>query len=155
LQLEINQGVLRSVSYHTIDDKLTSQLTVIEEVSSDEDKNIILQFNQYFINPNIAWRINLNYSKTTAFQQSVLQSLRAIPFGTTKTYGQIAKELQTSARAVGNACRRNPFPIIVPCHRVVAQNGLGGYDGDKSNQTDSIEGRLAIKYFLLQHESAI
>ncbi len=62
------------------------------------------------------------------------------------TYGDLAGKLGSSARAVGNACRRNPVPILVPCHRVVARNGLGGFAGDS-------DGRLVdIKKRLLAHE---
>ncbi len=85
----------------------------------------------------------------TAFQQSVLKALRQIPYGCTQTYGDIAKKLNTSPRAVGNACRRNPIPIIIPCHRVVAANGLGGYDG----ATEGV--LLDMKYRLLRHEGAL
>jgi len=83
----------------------------------------------------------------TAFQQKVWGALLDIPSGTTMTYGELAKELQSSARAVGQACKNNPTPIIIPCHRVVSKQGKGGYLG----QT---EGKLAyIKTWLLQHEA--
>jgi methylated-DNA-[protein]-cysteine S-methyltransferase len=57
----------------------------------------------------------------------VWQAMAAIPFGETRTYGDIAKEIGINARAVGRACSRNPIPILLPCHRVVAANGLGGF----------------------------
>jgi methylated-DNA-[protein]-cysteine S-methyltransferase len=66
----------------------------------------------------------------TAFQKRVWQALAAIPFGATRSYGALAAELGTSARALGTACGRNPIPVIIPCHRVLAGNGgLGGYSG--------------------------
>lgn len=66
----------------------------------------------------------------TTFQKRVWQALAAIPHGTTRTYGQLAGELATAPRALGGACGRNPLPIIVPCHRVLAADGsLGGYSG--------------------------
>ncbi len=68
------------------------------------------------------------------FQEKVLKQLHKIPYGETRSYGEIAKILNTSARAVGNACRNNPLPIIIPCHRVVAANGIGGYDGARSGK---------------------
>ena len=83
----------------------------------------------------------------TAFQQRVWQALRRIPSGAVKRYGDLAAELGSSARAVGNACRANPCPILVPCHRVVAQRGLGGFAG----QTDGAS--MAIKVWLLRHEN--
>lgn len=65
----------------------------------------------------------------TLFQQQVWMELIKIPLGEVVTYGALAKKLKTSARAVGNACRKNPLPIIIPCHRVVAKNSIGGYSG--------------------------
>ena len=79
----------------------------------------------------------------TAFQQSVWQEMRAIPYGETRSYGEIAKALSSSPRAVGNACGANPIPIIVPCHRIVSQTGPGGYSGD---------GGIETKRWLLQLE---
>ena len=61
--------------------------------------------------------------KGTAFQQRVWQALLAIPYGETRTYGQIAEELQTGMRAVGGACGANPVALLVPCHRVVGKRG--------------------------------
>ncbi|PLX40588.1 MAG: hypothetical protein C0608_08610 [Deltaproteobacteria bacterium] len=63
------------------------------------------------------------------FQIKVWEAMRAIPYGETRTYGELAKMLETSPRAVGGACRRNPIPILTPCHRVVGKNGLGGFSG--------------------------
>lgn len=82
----------------------------------------------------------------TVFQQRVWQALRCIPSGMVRTYGELARELHSSARAIGHACRLNPCPLVVPCHRVVARQGLGGFGG----QTQGA--RLAIKAWLLRHE---
>lgn len=66
----------------------------------------------------------------TAFQQRVWQALEEIPFGETRRYSQLAAALGSAPRAVGTACGRNPLPILIPCHRVVAiGGGLGGYSG--------------------------
>ncbi len=70
----------------------------------------------------------------------------AIPVGETRRYGDAASALNSAARAVGGACRRNPVPLVVPCHRIVAANGLGGFDG----QRDGAE--LDFKQWLLNHE---
>lgn len=78
----------------------------------------------------------------TPFQEKVLNQLILIPYGETKTYGEIAKKLKTSPRAVGNACRRNPIPIVIPCHRVVASKGLGGYSGSIEGETQDIKRNL-------------
>lgn len=84
----------------------------------------------------------------TDFQRRVWALMRAIPAGQTRTYGEIARELGSAPRAVGQACRANPLPIVLPCHRVVAAQGLGGFAGDTSGR------RLAIKRWLLRHEGA-
>lgn len=82
----------------------------------------------------------------TPFQRRVWRALQRIPVGQVMSYGQLARRLKTSARAVGNACRRNPIPIIVPCHRVVAASGDGGFMGKRGGRP------LAIKRWLLAHE---
>jgi methylated-DNA-[protein]-cysteine S-methyltransferase len=82
----------------------------------------------------------------TPFQQRVWRALQAIPGGQTLTYGALAATLGSGARAVGNACRSNPVPVIVPCHRVVAVQGLGGYAGQTRGAG------LARKRWLLDHE---
>lgn len=86
----------------------------------------------------------------TPFQQRVWQSIRAIARGGTRCYGDIAGELASSARAVGQACGSNPFPVVVPCHRVVAADGgLGGFCGARGGF------RLEAKRWLLRHEGAM
>jgi O-6-methylguanine DNA methyltransferase len=69
--------------------------------------------------------------RVTPFQFSVLEILSTIPYGGTMTYGDVAARLGSprAARAVGAACAANPIPLIVPCHRVVAASGVGGYAG--------------------------
>jgi methylated-DNA-[protein]-cysteine S-methyltransferase len=85
----------------------------------------------------------------TSYQQKVWRRLQQIPLGSTITYGELAKELNTSAQAIGNACRANPIMLIIPCHRVLSATGLGGYIG-------ATEGALLdTKRWLLQHEKAI
>ncbi|MGE5475297.1 MAG: methylated-DNA--[protein]-cysteine S-methyltransferase [Bacteroidales bacterium] len=66
----------------------------------------------------------------TPFQRKVWEALARIPFGATRSYGELAAELGTAPRSLGTACGRNPLPILIPCHRVLAANGgLGGYSG--------------------------
>ena len=69
------------------------------------------------------------FDRGTDFQKRVWQSLKQIPWGQTKTYGQIAGKLQKrkGARAVGNCCAKNPRLFFTPCHRVLSQKGLGGF----------------------------
>jgi methylated-DNA-[protein]-cysteine S-methyltransferase len=87
--------------------------------------------------------IKLNGSK---HQLDVWHAMQKIPAGKTKTYGELALSVDSSPRAVGTACGKNPVPIVVPCHRITAANGLGGFMGGKR------EDPLAIKRWLLTHE---
>ncbi|MDX1610256.1 MAG: methylated-DNA--[protein]-cysteine S-methyltransferase [Halofilum sp. (in: g-proteobacteria)] len=66
----------------------------------------------------------------TPFQRRFRERLCAVPPGEVRTYGALAAELNSAPRAVGGACRANPLPLVVPCHRVVAADGIGGYGGD-------------------------
>lgn len=103
------------------------------------------ELSHYFADPD--YNLNIPFALTgTAFQQRVWQALVEIPRGTTKTYGELAKALNTSSRAIGNACRSNPLPILIPCHRVIAKTGLGGFAGDTQGKL------ISIKKWLLQHE---
>jgi methylated-DNA-[protein]-cysteine S-methyltransferase len=88
----------------------------------------------------------------TPFRRKVWEAIRAIPVGETRSYGDLAKAIGSAPRAVGGACGDNPFPIIVPCHRVVAQGaqfngGLGGF----AHSRDGLH--MEIKRWLLQHEA--
>jgi len=71
----------------------------------------------------------------TPFQQALWQALLAIPYGELRTYGELAAALESAPRAIGGACGRNPIPIIIPCHRVVAAGSLGGYSGGQGLAT--------------------
>ena len=75
----------------------------------------------------------------------VLEVMRAIPYGDTLTYGEVAVATGLSAQAVGQACGTNPLPIVIPCHRVLGSTGLGGYSG---------QGGIESKVWLLRHEGA-
>ncbi|WJW74773.1 methylated-DNA--[protein]-cysteine S-methyltransferase [Thiohalobacter sp. IOR34] len=80
------------------------------------------------------------------FQRRVWAALAEIPPGECRHYGELATRLGSAPRAVGQACRRNPVPILIPCHRVVAASGEGGYAGAREGPL------LAIKRWLLAHE---
>jgi methylated-DNA-[protein]-cysteine S-methyltransferase len=87
-----------------------------------------------------------NIPQGTHYQKKVWQALLKIPYGQTKTYGDIAKSINSGPRAVANACAANPWSILIPCHRVVAKKGLGGFmKGRKTSH-------LKIKSWLLKHE---
>ncbi|QBQ56256.1 methylated-DNA--[protein]-cysteine S-methyltransferase [Nitrosococcus wardiae] len=106
----------------------------------------LTQLQAYFADSKSMFTLSL-LPQGSSFQKRVWQVLRTIPSGSTVSYGMLAKELNTSARAIGGACCANPLPIFIPCHRVVSRQGLGGYSG-------AMEGpQLDIKAWLLQHEA--
>ncbi len=76
------------------------------------------------------------------FRHKVWAELVKIPFGQTLTYSALAKNIGSAARAVGNACRDNPYPLIIPCHRVVAVNGMGGFNGHRHGAFMDIKAKL-------------
>jgi len=106
---------------------------------------VVAQLQGYFHDPRALVTVALAPEGTT-FQQRVWKALRAIPAGTVLTYGELAARLGTAPRAIGGACRSNPIPILVPCHRVVARQGLGGYAGEVTGDP------LNVKRWLLRHE---
>jgi methylated-DNA-[protein]-cysteine S-methyltransferase len=83
----------------------------------------------------------------TPFQRQVWDALRAIPGGRTLTYGEIAQQVQGEARAVGQACGDNRLPIVIPCHRAVAADGIGGFAHSSGGFM------LDVKRWLLRHET--
>lgn len=108
-------------------------------------REVLDQLFRYFDDPH--WRFELPLApQGTPFQCLVWRRLRGIPAGATRTYGELATDLGSSARAIGGACRRNPIPIVVPCHRVVAASGLGGFMGRLDGAA------LDMKEWLLAHE---
>ena len=82
----------------------------------------------------------------SAFHKDVWRLMCEIPFGETATYGDLARKLESAAQPVGAACGANPIAILIPCHRVVAAAGLGGFSGGAGVES---------KRFLLHHEGAL
>ncbi len=103
----------------------------------------VRQLAEYFSHQRRDFTVALEDVDATDFQREVWTALVTIPYGEVRTYGEVARALgrPLAARAVGQANHVNPWPIIVPCHRVVAAGGLGGYAGG-----------LTVKEFLLALE---
>jgi len=120
----------------------------LRAASVDFDRKVEAELENYFDNPAVNFSLPVELAGTP-FQQRVWLALTRIPFGETRTYGELAARLGSGARAVGNACRHNPVSIIVPCHRVVAAHGIGGYSGSTSGPL------LDRKCWLLQHEGLL
>jgi methylated-DNA-[protein]-cysteine S-methyltransferase len=91
------------------------------------------QLEEYFSGTRRAFDVPLADVKSTDFQRDVWAALVEIPYGEVRTYGDVALSVERprASRAVGNANHVNPYPIVVPCHRVVASTGLGGYGGSE------------------------
>jgi methylated-DNA-[protein]-cysteine S-methyltransferase len=106
------------------------------------------QLSAYFANPRHPFDLPLR-PVGTAYQRRVWAAIAAVPCGETSTYGELARVLGSVPRAVGQACGANAYPLAIPCHRVVAVSGLGGF----AHHTG---GFLAgIKRWLLRHEAAL
>jgi methylated-DNA-[protein]-cysteine S-methyltransferase len=135
LVLYRQQGVISNADWEP-DDNLDSQ-----------DNEIQRQFKEYWLNADVPINIKL-LRQGSAYRHKVWAELCKIPFGETMTYSALAGKIGSSARAVGNACRDNPYPVIIPCHRVVSVSGMGGYCGQTEGDF------IAIKYKLLTFEAA-
>lgn len=110
-------------------------------------QQIAHQIKAYLINPHRDFNLPLVY-RGTPFQRRVWGAISSIPSGQTRTYSELASLLGSGPRAVANACGANHLPLAVPCHRVVAKSGMGGF-------MRGLEGGLEIKQWLLQHEGAL
>ena len=108
-------------------------------------RHLARELDAYWRNPAHAFDL-LFVPRGTPFQLRVWHALMTIPTGQATTYGALAKQLGTAARAVGQACGSNPLPILIPCHRVVAAHGLGGFMHSSSGMP------LDVKTWLLAHE---
>ncbi len=106
-------------------------------------KDIITQLDEYFFEGRKKFDVAFKISPTN-FRLKVYQEMQKIPYGKSITYSDLACKVGSpkAFRAVGTACGKNPLPLIIPCHRVKAQSGLGGFTGG-----------LNIKRFLLSLES--
>ncbi len=108
-------------------------------------ERVCRQIERYLDDPE--YRFNLPFSyRGTDFQCRVWRAIHAIPSGRTLTYLDVARQLRTAPRPVGGACGANRIPLVIPCHRVLASGGIGGFM--RSRRGPGIE----IKRWLLKHE---
>ena len=103
------------------------------------------EIERYLEDPQHVFDLPFDYSGT-AFQCKVWRQISAIPAGRTLTYTEVARALKSAPRPVGGACGANRLPIVIPCHRVLAANGIGGFMQGRGADA------LAIKRWLLKHE---
>ncbi|BCL74308.1 methylated-DNA--protein-cysteine methyltransferase [Jeongeupia sp. HS-3] len=111
-------------------------------VLSDVSRQLAAYFDDAHFRFDLPYRL-----EGTEHQRRVWRSIATIPTGQVLRYGEIASVLGSSARAVGGACGANPLPLVIPCHRVVAGNGLGGFNARRLGID-----WLPIKRYLLGHE---
>jgi len=119
-----------------------------KEAVDPETREVVRQLKRYLADPRASFDLRLDL-KGSPFQRQVWKALQQISVGVLVTYGDIAEQLDSSARAVGGACRANPVPIVVPCHRVVSAQGLGGFSGESRGYP------IEAKRWLLVHEGAL
>lgn len=112
--------------------------------NSDLARLIGKELDAYFVNPHHRFQLPLK-PQGSAYQQKVWNALLVIPVGRTLTYGELALKLQSAPRAIGQACKRNPLALFIPCHRVVGKSDLGGYMGNPK--------AITYKEALLAHEA--
>lgn len=106
------------------------------------------QIDRYITQPDFCFNLPLK-KVGTDFQQRVWNAISSIPRGEVRTYGQIAKHIKSAPRAVGQACGANWYPLVIPCHRVTAAGGLGGF----AHHDDETGFYVGIKRWLLTHEN--
>lgn len=130
------------------------QLTAIDFLPADSAtmpaqtplaREVCTQLQAYLADPNFSFNLPLQ-PHGTPYQHKVWQALLQIPPGQTESYGALAKRLISAPRAIGQACGANPIPVVIPCHRVLGSQGLGGF------MHHSGGGPLLIKRWLLEHE---
>jgi methylated-DNA-[protein]-cysteine S-methyltransferase len=126
------------ISQETFIDHIESKFGQAPYYEPTKIKNIKAQVQDYLDGSRIDFDITFDLSSLTNFQRQVLMATLQIPRGKIVTYGDIARRIGNpkSVRAVGQALGRNPIPIVIPCHRVIASDGsLGGYSGGGGSET--------------------
>jgi methylated-DNA-[protein]-cysteine S-methyltransferase len=122
------------------------QSEVPRRLDTELERLISQELDAYQKNPKHVFTLPLE-PHGTAFQKSVWNALSDIPSGETLSYGELALELKSAPRAIGQACKRNPIAVFIPCHRVVGKESLGGYMG--------VAKGIAYKTSLLTHEGLL
>jgi methylated-DNA-[protein]-cysteine S-methyltransferase len=105
--------------------------------------HVVKQINRFWQGYTVFFPIDM-LRQGTIFRIKVLDELCRIPVGETRTYADLAAELGSSPRAIGGACRNNPFPLLIPCHRVVSKSGFGGYAGKTDGELLGIKQKLLV-----------
>ena len=138
LAIEIEDNYLVGLEYH-------ASRPITKTKLSPAARQVKKQIECYFKTSDFQFSLPVKL-KGTEFQKKVWKAMLKIPAGKTRTYGEVSSLLNSSPRAVGNACRANPVPLVVPCHRIVAQSSIGGFGGKTAGRN------IDCKNWLLTHE---
>jgi methylated-DNA-[protein]-cysteine S-methyltransferase len=114
-------------------------------------REVVRQVRAYLKDPEFVFDLPLT-PVGSAFQQRVWKAISNIPAGEVRSYGAVARTVASAPRAVGQACGANWYPLVIPCHRVIASGGIGGFGGTAAIDGDQYQ--LRIKRWLLAHEGA-
>lgn len=117
------------------------ELEIDESLIEEDQDEIRRQVEEYLAGERTSF--SLSFSLPDTVQGDILRAMEKIPYGETRTYSQLADEACSAAIAVGQACASNPLPLIVPCHRVVGKDSIGGYQAGEE-----------VKRILLELEGA-
>lgn len=159
-QHHFTKGPKVAATFHSFEGQLLKVLLAYHDgegmqcrVVGGKEQEIFSWVESYLAKKPHLFPLTLDLDDFRPFTQSVLMTLLTIPFGTVLTYGEVAKKVrqERAARAVGSACGVNPFPLVIPCHRVVAAgSALGGFSLDPRIKKELLlyEGQLAS----LSHE---
>ncbi|SET13519.1 methylated-DNA-[protein]-cysteine S-methyltransferase [Enterococcus malodoratus] len=143
--LDADQSALSCVSYTPIEENSLANQEILQTAKN--------QLTEFLAGERKAFDLPYVFQIGTDFQQKVWQALTEIPYGETCSYLDVAKKIERpkAVRAIGQANRNNPLPIIVPCHRVIGKNGkLVGYSGSSEAGLKIKEQLLAIENPMLQ-----
>jgi methylated-DNA-[protein]-cysteine S-methyltransferase len=136
---------IRTVGPHITDiDYLQPNVATLAPLTSLAER-ACTQIERYLEDPDFTFDLPFEYAGT-AFQCHVWRQISEIPAGRTRTYAELARALRTAPRPVGGACGANRLPLLIPCHRVLAVNGIGGF------MRSAGEYGLTVKRWLLRHE---
>lgn len=138
LGISVVDGRLTAIDFLAADTPLLAPV-------DDATRKICEHLVDYLAEPKTVLNLPVTISGTP-FQQRVWRAIQGIPAGEALTYAELAERVGSGARAVANACGANRIPLVIPCHRVVAKHGLGGFMQGRE------PGSLSIKQWLLNHE---
>jgi len=105
--------------------KFDTEFEIDEGLIAEDEEEIRRQLGEYFSGRRKVFKLKVVFPDS--FTGDAMREISKIPYGETRTYGELAEALDSSAVAVGQACGSNPVPLVIPCHRVVGKDSVGGY----------------------------